>query len=53
MSLALERERRRNAGSKMSKLLDEEEEDEFYKTAYGGFSEVKFLFQILNLIIKY
>ncbi len=41
MSLVLERERRKNAGSKMAKLLnEEEEEDEFYKTAYGGFNEV-------------
>jgi vacuolar protein sorting-associated protein 72 len=23
----------------MAKLLDEEEEDEFYKTSYGGFDE--------------
>jgi vacuolar protein sorting-associated protein 72 len=41
MSLATTRERRKNAGSKIAKLLNEEEqEDEFYKTAYGGFSEV-------------
>lgn len=40
MSLATTREKRKNAGLKMAKLLDEEEEDEFYKTAYGGFQEV-------------
>ena len=40
MSLATGRERRQNAGAKMTKLLNEEEdEDEFYKTAYGGFEE--------------
>ena len=42
MSLATQREKRKNAGSKMAKLLNnEEEEDEFYKNAYGGFNEVK------------
>ncbi|KAG7309728.1 hypothetical protein JYU34_004220 [Plutella xylostella] len=34
------RERRVNAGNRMSKLLDEEEEDDFYKTTYGGFEEM-------------
>ncbi|GLV44000.1 YL-1 [Carabus blaptoides fortunei] len=36
-----ERARRVNAGNRMSKLLDEEEEckDDFYKTSYGGFEE--------------
>jgi hypothetical protein len=24
----------------MAKLIEEEEEDDFYKTAYGGFEEV-------------
>lgn len=41
MSLANERPRRVNAGSKMSKLIDNEEEDEFYTTAYGGFAEIE------------
>jgi hypothetical protein len=41
MSLASQRERRQNAGSKMAKLMNQEEEEEdFYKTAYGGFNEV-------------
>jgi hypothetical protein len=41
MSLATGREKRANAGSKMTKLInEEEEEDDFYKTAYGGFEEV-------------
>ncbi|CAK9818467.1 Vacuolar protein sorting-associated protein 72 homolog [Anthophora quadrimaculata] len=39
--MALNRERRANAGSKMAKLLNEEEEDDFYKTTYGGFEEVE------------
>lgn len=39
--MALTRERRTNAGSKMAKLLNEEEEDDFYKTTYGGFEEVE------------
>lgn len=34
------RERRSNAGNRMAKLLDDEEEDDFYKTTYGGFQEV-------------
>ena len=34
------RERRSNAGAKMAKLLDNEEEDDFYKSTYGGFNEV-------------
>lgn len=37
--MAASRERRSNAGAKMSRLLDEEEEDDFYKTTYGGFAE--------------
>jgi hypothetical protein len=40
MSIANERPKRQNAGSKMSRLIENEEEDDFYKTAYGGFSEV-------------
>ncbi|CAH2040702.1 unnamed protein product, partial [Iphiclides podalirius] len=36
-----QRERRSNAGNRMAKLLDEEEEDDFYKTTYGGFQEVE------------
>ncbi|KAL7887444.1 hypothetical protein AOLI_G00051650 [Acnodon oligacanthus] len=39
MSLAFCRAPRKNAGSRMSKLLDAEEEDEFYKTTYGGFND--------------
>lgn len=36
--MAATRERRANAGNKMSQMLDAEE-DEFYKTTYGGFEE--------------
>lgn len=39
--MAANRERRSNAGNKLSKLLNEEEEDDFYKTTYGGFNEVE------------
>ncbi|XP_051520054.1 vacuolar protein sorting 72 homolog a [Myxocyprinus asiaticus] len=38
MSLANFREQRSTAGNRMSKLLDAEE-DEFYKTTYGGFND--------------
>lgn len=41
MSLATAREKRVNAGARMAKLIDNEEEDEFYATCYGGFSEVE------------
>ena len=40
MSLAVAREPRNTAGNRMSKLLDAEEEDDFYKTTYGGFNDV-------------
>ncbi|XP_063055084.1 vacuolar protein sorting-associated protein 72 homolog [Engraulis encrasicolus] len=39
MSLALSRAPRKTAGNRMSKLLDAEEEDDFYKTTYGGFND--------------
>ncbi|KAL3277140.1 hypothetical protein HHI36_012494 [Cryptolaemus montrouzieri] len=39
----MKRERRVNAGNRLSKLLDEEEEcqDEFYKVNYGGFVDTE------------
>lgn len=37
--MAATRERRNNAGARISKLIDAEEEDDFYKTSYGGFDE--------------
>ncbi|XP_078064162.1 vacuolar protein sorting-associated protein 72 homolog, partial [Mustelus asterias] len=39
MSLAENRPSRKNAGNRMSRLLEAEEEDDFYKTTYGGFHE--------------
>ncbi|XP_023224393.1 vacuolar protein sorting-associated protein 72 homolog [Centruroides sculpturatus] len=39
--MAADRDKRVNAGSRMARLLDEEEEDEFYKTTYGGFYDVE------------
>ncbi|KAM4665248.1 vacuolar protein sorting-associated protein 72 homolog [Discoglossus pictus] len=39
MSLAESRAPRKTAGNRMSGLLNAEEEDEFYKTTYGGFNE--------------
>ncbi|GAB0093597.1 Vacuolar protein sorting-associated protein 72 homolog [Sergentomyia squamirostris] len=39
--MAASRERRSTAGNRIAKLLDEEEEDEFYKTSYGGFNEAE------------
>ena len=44
-SLANTRERRANAGARMAQMLDAEEE-EFYKTTYGGFIEVKIKIKI-------
>ncbi|RDD40826.1 Vacuolar protein sorting-associated protein 72-like protein [Trichoplax sp. H2] len=38
--MASNRSQRSNAGNRMSRLIDEEaEEDEFYETAFGGFQE--------------
>ncbi|CAG9861778.1 unnamed protein product [Phyllotreta striolata] len=39
----MQRERRTNAGNRMAKLLDEEEDcqDEFYKENYGGFQDTE------------
>lgn len=39
--MASARERRANAGSRMAQLLENEDNDEFYSSAYGGFAEVK------------
>jgi hypothetical protein len=40
INMASGREKRINAGNKMARLLEAEDEDEFYKTTYGGFNEV-------------
>ena len=37
--MAASRSRRTNAGNLMQKLVEDEVEDEFYKTTYGGFEE--------------
>ncbi|KAK7473770.1 hypothetical protein BaRGS_00034993 [Batillaria attramentaria] len=37
--MAAERSRRDNAGGRMTQLLEAEDEDDFYKTTYGGFEE--------------
>lgn len=37
--MAANRSRRANAGNRISNLLDNLEEDEFYKTSYGGFED--------------
>ncbi|KAM9444549.1 vacuolar protein sorting 72 homolog a [Clarias gariepinus] len=39
MNLANSREQRSTAGNRMTKILEAEEEDEFYKTTYGGFND--------------
>ena len=39
--MASTRSKRTTAGNRMAKLLNEEEEDEFYKTTYGGFEETE------------
>lgn len=39
--MAATRERRVNAGNRISNLLNEEEEEEIYKTLYGGFQETE------------
>ena len=50
--MAATREKRSNAGSKMARLLDDEDEDEFYKTTYGGFSEVTVKISSSHLHLK-
>lgn len=39
-SMAASREKRVTAGNRMARLLEAEDEDDFYKTTYGGFEEV-------------
>ena len=50
MALALTRDKRFNAGNRMSRMLQEEEQDDFYKTTYGGFEEVKLEFLLLKIL---
>jgi hypothetical protein len=50
MSFAAERERRQTAGNRLKRLLEQQDdkEDEFYGTAYGGFVDVR---RILTLLV--
>ena len=43
MTAAAERERRQTAGNRLKRLLEQQEDpdDEFYGTAYGGFLDVR------------
>lgn len=57
MSLVQERERRQTAGNRLKRLLEQQDdqEDEFYGTAYGGFTDVKlrlFLRKISFFIVQ-
>ena len=38
--MAATRDRRSNAGTRMARMIENEDDDEFYKTTYGGFHEV-------------
>lgn len=53
--LCTTRERRANAGSKMAVLLENEDADEFYQSAYGGFAEVCYslitIWSVLNFYL--
>ena len=56
MTFALERERRQTAGNRLKRLLEQQEDvdDEFYGTAYGGFLDVRRIslhFVIVNLCL--
>lgn len=42
--MAADREKRATAGNRLAKLLTEEEEDDFYKSTYGGFNDVRSIF---------
>ena len=58
MSFAAERERRQTAGNRLKRLLEQQEDpdDDFYGTAYGGFLDVRnayFLSFSLILIFTY
>ena len=48
MFLSTTRERRKNAGQRMSNLINDEEDTEFYKNAYGGFDEVCLLLLLFS-----
>ena len=50
MTFVLERERRQTAGNRLKRLLEKQEDpdDEFYGTAYGGFHDVRSRFSLLH-----
>ena len=50
--LASGRDRRSNAGARMSRLLDAEDDDDFYKTTYGGFTEVGIVTHVIKSLIE-
>jgi len=41
MSLAKTRTKRAAAGARMTHMLNDEDEDKFYSTTYGGFKETE------------
>jgi hypothetical protein len=43
MTFAADRDRRQTAGNRLKRLLEQQEDpdDEFYGTAYGGFLDVR------------
>lgn len=53
MAFALERERRQTAGNRLKRLLEQQEDpdDEFYGTAYGGFHDVRNSFLLSYIVI--
>ena len=55
MSFAAERERRQTAGNRLKRLLEQQEDpdDEFYGTAYGGFVDVRIVTFVLMMIRAY
>lgn len=54
MSAAAERERRQTAGNRLKRLLEQQEDpdDEFYGTAYGGFLDVREKFSLSSIYIN-
>jgi hypothetical protein len=46
MTFVTERDRRQTAGNRLKRLLEQQEDpdDEFYGTAYGGFLDVRSCF---------
>jgi hypothetical protein len=53
MAFATERDRRQTAGNRLKRLLEQQEDpdDEFYGTAYGGFLDVRRISFVFIVII--